>query len=409
MPESAPSCASPASARAERASQRPAPSSTDPGDARLLNESELDATFQLLVERAQYITGATGTALALPRGNDMVCRASAGSCAPQIGACLQVRSGLTGESILRRQLLRCDNAETDPRVNLEACRALGIASIVELPLLRPNGEVRGLFELFADHPYAFEERDLIALERMATLTTTALDLAERHEPIPLPLAGTDGDVLAGTEGNAMPPDEQISAMPATAASRVAKDAVANDRGKNEDTPAIETGPSSQGTPEPAIRGQETNAVSATTRPAGPGISIEGQQIGVAAAARMARAEVPLAPPPEQKASLETPAAAFVPPALRVEKCAGCGFPVSEGRTLCLDCERRREVEREELTRSGATARRRGSEVQVASAEMLPAFLANAKPPKPSWLADHVNLLALAVLILGVVVCVVIFR
>ena len=43
----------------------------------------------------------------------------------------------------------------------------------------------GLFELFSDHPYAFEERDLIALERMADLTLTALDLAEqRHGTVP---------------------------------------------------------------------------------------------------------------------------------------------------------------------------------------------------------------------------------
>jgi hypothetical protein len=131
--------------------------------SRALEGTELDSALQLLVDRAQYITGATGTALALPQGEEMVCRASAGSSAPAVGARLQVRSGLTGESIARRQLLRCDNAETDPRVNLEACRALGIASIVVLPLLRRNGEVRGLFELFSDHPYAFEERDLIAL------------------------------------------------------------------------------------------------------------------------------------------------------------------------------------------------------------------------------------------------------
>ena len=83
--------------------------------------------------------------------------------------------------MLARQLLRCDNAETDPRVNLEACQSLGIASIVVLPLLQSNGEVRGLFELFSDHPYAFEERDLIALERIADLTLTALDLAEQRQ------------------------------------------------------------------------------------------------------------------------------------------------------------------------------------------------------------------------------------
>src|SRR6267378_7229175 len=142
---------------------------------------ELDAALQLLAERAQYITGATGAALALSQGEEMVCRASAGSSGPAVGARLQVRSGLSGESISRKQLLRCDNAETDPRVNLETCRALGIASIVVLPLLRRSGEVRGLFELFSDHPYAFEERDLIALERMADLTLTALDLAEQRQ------------------------------------------------------------------------------------------------------------------------------------------------------------------------------------------------------------------------------------
>src|SRR5713226_4109100 len=156
--------------------------------SRALGETELDSALQLLVERAQYITGATGTALALPQGEEMVCRASAGSSAPAVGARLQVRSGLTGESIARRQLLRCDNAETDPRVNLETCRALGIASIVVLPLLRRSGEVRGLFELFSDHPYAFEERDLIALERMADLTLTALDLAEERQNFPAPAA-----------------------------------------------------------------------------------------------------------------------------------------------------------------------------------------------------------------------------
>jgi hypothetical protein len=36
--------------------------------SRTLAETELDSALQLLVERAQYITGATGTALALPRG-----------------------------------------------------------------------------------------------------------------------------------------------------------------------------------------------------------------------------------------------------------------------------------------------------------------------------------------------------
>jgi len=34
--------------------------------SRAIEETELDSALQLLVERAQYITGATGAALALP-------------------------------------------------------------------------------------------------------------------------------------------------------------------------------------------------------------------------------------------------------------------------------------------------------------------------------------------------------
>jgi hypothetical protein len=42
-------------------------------------------------------------------------------------------------------------------------------------------------------------------------------------------------------------------------------------------------------------------------------------------------------------------------------------------------------------------------------EFVPAFLRNAVPARESWLANHVNLLAIVVLILGVLVAVVVFR
>src|SRR6266550_2826653 len=121
-------------------------------------QRDLNAALQLLAERAQYITGASGAAIAL-------------------GAHLQVNSGLSGESVRTRQILRCDNAELDSRVNRESCRALGIASVVVLPLIR-EPEVNGVFELFSGRAYAFGERDIIALERLAEMIQTALEHAE---------------------------------------------------------------------------------------------------------------------------------------------------------------------------------------------------------------------------------------
>ena len=363
--------------------------------SRSLEEAELDSALQLLVERAQYITGATGTALALPQGEEMVCRASAGASAPAVGARLQVRSGLTGESIVRRQLLRCDNAETDPRVNLETCRALGIASIVVLPLLRRSGEVRALFELFSDHPYAFEERDLIALERMAGLTLTALDLAEQRQTF-VPAPTPRGEPEKPVEPPAASSAEQVPAI-------------------SIDVP---------GTPEVADPPVVTDPVVLAEPPA------------VLAEPPVLRAEPPVAPP-EPAAFLGEPPVGLTPepvPAsvpeamLRVQKCASCGFPVSEGRTLCLDCEKkdieaktsekkRREQEQGEVERQRIEQQKikQGEQeadsvgASVAPEEFIPAFLANAVPVQESWLANHVNLLAVVVLILGVLVAVVVFR
>src|ERR1700740_1302072 len=127
---------------------------------------DLDAALQLLVDRAQYITGAGGAAIALRRAgkNDMLCRASAGSNAPELGALLSTEFGLSGESVRTRQLLRCDDAARDTRVNQDACRQLGIASVVVMPVVNDD-EVLGVFELFSGQANAFGDRDLSAVQR----------------------------------------------------------------------------------------------------------------------------------------------------------------------------------------------------------------------------------------------------
>src|SRR6202521_438316 len=339
--------------------------------SRALEEMELDSALQLLAERAQYITGATGIALALPQGEEMVCRASAGASAPPIGARLQVRSGLTGESIVRRQMLRCDNAENDPRVNLETCRALGVASIVVLPLLRRGGDVRGLFELFSDHPYAFEERDLIALERMADLTLTALDLAEQRANFaPAPRREAEKPVEPPAASSA----EQASAIPIdipTTPDFVEPTVLPVE-------PPVVLAEPPVGLAEPPVLRAEPPVVSAEL----PVIPAEPAVLPAAPSVDLAPGPVPV---------LET---ASVPEAmLRVQKCASCGFPVSEGRSLCLDCEKKDTEKRafEEKQREqeqGASSDSVGASATPTREEFVPAFLANAVPVQESWFANH---------------------
>src|ERR1022692_616498 len=146
---------------------------------------DLDAALQLLTDRAQYITGATGAAIALRRKgkNDMQCRASTGSNAPELGALLSTEFGLSGESVRTRQPLRCDDAERDVRVNREVCRHLGIASVVVMPVVNDE-EVLGVFELFSGEVNAFGERDLSAVQRLSKMVEAAVRLAEATENLP---------------------------------------------------------------------------------------------------------------------------------------------------------------------------------------------------------------------------------
>jgi hypothetical protein len=256
-------------------------------------------------------------------------------------------------------LLRCDNAETDPRVNLEACRSLGIASIVVLPLFRRNGEVRGLIELFSDHPYAFEERDLVALERMADLTATALDLAEQRQD----------------SATTTPPKPIEAARTARPPSKVGM---------------------LEATSDATMRGDSAIPVEPK-----PDLAKHVEPPSLAATASVG---LPLTTPSSSPAP--------VPEALRrMQKCSACGFPVSEGRTLCLDCEKKKQPEavQKEIRQPAQeleTSPLAGSPMQE---EFVPAFLANAELAQPSWLSNHINLLALIVLILGIVVAVVVFR
>src|SRR6202161_566909 len=145
---------------------------------------ELDAALQLLADRAQYITGASGAAIALRRDGkkDMLCRASSGSNAPELGALLSTEFGLSGESVRTRQPLRCDDAERDARVNREVCRQLGIASVVVMPVVNDD-EVLGVFELFSGKVNAFGERDLSAVQRLSEMVETAVRLAQATESL----------------------------------------------------------------------------------------------------------------------------------------------------------------------------------------------------------------------------------
>ncbi len=69
----------------------------------------LDLLLNQIVEQAREETLATGVAIALTRDGEMVCRATAGESAPDLGLRLSTRSGLSGAcsfTLSRRDCLK---------------------------------------------------------------------------------------------------------------------------------------------------------------------------------------------------------------------------------------------------------------------------------------------------------------
>jgi hypothetical protein len=132
-----------------------------------------EAALQLIAERALTFTRATGAAVALSEGDAMICVASAGSDAPPLGSRLQASSGFSAECIRTGRSLRCDDSETDDRVDRGGCRALGIRSIVAVPI-RFRGKVAGLLEVFSSQPYAFNANDIGVLQQLTGNIASAL-------------------------------------------------------------------------------------------------------------------------------------------------------------------------------------------------------------------------------------------
>jgi N-acetylmuramoyl-L-alanine amidase/putative methionine-R-sulfoxide reductase with GAF domain len=144
-----------------------------PAEFEAAEQFVLDDVLKLVAERAIAITGADGLGIALAENNEIVLRASAGAIKPDVGQRIQRDSSFSGACFRTAQIIRCDDTETDDRVNLYACRQLGARSMVAVPLCGRR-RVIGLLEVFSVEPFGFNDSDVCSLELLAELILGAL-------------------------------------------------------------------------------------------------------------------------------------------------------------------------------------------------------------------------------------------
>lgn len=135
-----------------------------------LAEAELDLGLflDLVVRQMQELTPASGAAVELVEGDEMVYRAASGSVAPFVGLRLAMGSSLSGLCVRSAMVLMSPDTEQDPRVDQAACRKIGVASMVVAPLLLA-GKAVGVLKIMAQQAHAFSATDVQTLQLMAGL------------------------------------------------------------------------------------------------------------------------------------------------------------------------------------------------------------------------------------------------
>lgn len=174
----------------------------------------LDLILNELVIRVAEATHASSAALALVRGDQLVCRAATGNFAPDLGVPLNPREGLSGVCQRTREPQISVDTEVDPRVAVSFARRFGIRSVLAVPVFEhlDRSHFAGVLEVFSPTPSAFshaEQRTLEGFaEECARVRHAAVELGQSGKVVEMPKLESAGPAIA------MPVPAEPLVMPA---------------------------------------------------------------------------------------------------------------------------------------------------------------------------------------------------
>lgn len=141
---------------------------------------DLGGVMQYIVEQTLPLIDADGAAIELSEGGEMVYRAAAGIAAPQLGLRLKLDASLSGQCVISGHTLSCDDAETDTRVDQEACRKVGLRSMIVMPL-KHRGVTVGVLKAMSAKPAKFQKQDLKLLEMLSDVVAAAMYFSVKYD------------------------------------------------------------------------------------------------------------------------------------------------------------------------------------------------------------------------------------
>ena len=112
------------------------------------------ALLQTILERMSRLLAADGACLEIVDGDDLLYEAATGVAAGFVGLRVKLEASLSGLCMTGNEILRADDTESDPRVDREACRRIGLRSMIVMPL-RYGERSFGVLKLMSAHAGAF--------------------------------------------------------------------------------------------------------------------------------------------------------------------------------------------------------------------------------------------------------------
>ncbi|MGH7536955.1 MAG: PAS domain-containing protein, partial [Gemmatimonadales bacterium] len=137
---------------------------------------DLGAVMRAVAERLQALTQAAGAGVFVPDDDSLVLCEGSGIGARPVGLRVSLRGSLIGLCHSTGQLLRCDDARIDPRVDPETATALQLRSALVVPLLGESG-VQAVVAIWSPRPRAFHDLHEHTLRLVAGLLSAAMERA----------------------------------------------------------------------------------------------------------------------------------------------------------------------------------------------------------------------------------------
>ncbi|MBC3873796.1 sensor domain-containing diguanylate cyclase [Undibacterium flavidum] len=141
---------------------------------------DLGAVMALITEHSQKLTHADGAVIEICEGDEMVYRATSGIANPQLGLRISRTGSLSGRCVAEASIMYCADARTDDRVDRRACEAVGLLSMIVVPLMYRD-DVVGVLKVLSKQVDAFDTNNQFILKMMSELVAASMFHAARFE------------------------------------------------------------------------------------------------------------------------------------------------------------------------------------------------------------------------------------